>query len=236
MAAGSKHRKYLVFVVVSLALFMSSVDSTIVATALPAIERSLRADLNWAGWVITAYQLMTLRIMPLMGRISDEWGRKRIFMACVAVFTVSSMLCALSPNIYFLIIFRFLQALGGGEFPALGDGDRRGSFPGKPGSGHRVVHQHLPPGRHYRARPGWLDPGCRRVEGHFSGQCSHRLPGAPVIAIFTGNGSSIPPHPGGLSRGRLFRRHDAQCHVLYDPPGGSNLGLLRHGAAGFGRS
>ncbi len=116
MAAGSKHRKYLVFVVVSLALFMSSVDSTIVATALPAIERSLRADLNWAGWVITAYQLMTLTIMPLMGRISDEWGRKQIFMACVAVFTVSSMLCALSPNIYFLIIFRFLQALGGGSF------------------------------------------------------------------------------------------------------------------------
>lgn len=116
MAIDLKYRKYLVFFVVSLALFMSSVDSTIVATALPAIERGLKANLNWTGWVITAYQLMTLTIMPLMGRISDEWGRKRIFMVCVVIFTVSSLLCALSPNIYFLILFRFLQAMGGGSF------------------------------------------------------------------------------------------------------------------------
>lgn len=116
MAIDLKFRKYLVFFVVSLALFMSSVDSTIVATALPAIERGLKANLNWTGWVITAYQLMTLTIMPLMGRISDEWGRKRVFMVCVVIFTVSSLLCALSPNIYFLILFRFLQAMGGGSF------------------------------------------------------------------------------------------------------------------------
>lgn len=116
MTLASKGRKYLVFGVVSLALFMSSVDSTIVATALPAIERGLKANLSWTGWVITAYQLMTLTAMPLMGRISDEWGRKRVFIGCVAVFTLSSLFCALSPNIWFLIIFRFLQAMGGSGF------------------------------------------------------------------------------------------------------------------------
>lgn len=116
MKLAISYRRYLVFGVVSLALFMSSVDSTIVATALPAIERGLKANLSWTGWVITAYQLMTLTAMPLMGRISDEWGRKRVFVVCVAVFTLSSFLCALSPNICFLILSRFLQAMGGSGF------------------------------------------------------------------------------------------------------------------------
>jgi EmrB/QacA subfamily drug resistance transporter len=114
ITSGSK--KYIVFGVVALALFMSSIDTTVVATALPAIEHGLKAPLSWTGWVITAYSLMILTMMPLMGRISDEWGRKRVFIASVVIFTVSSFCCAMSPNIYLLIIFRFIQALGGGSF------------------------------------------------------------------------------------------------------------------------
>ena len=115
-AGASGYRKYVVFITVSLAMFMSSVNATIVATALPSIQQGLAAPLNWTGWVITAYQLMNMTVMPLMGRISDEWGRRRIFLISIVIFTASSLCCALSPNIFWLIIFRFLQALGGGSF------------------------------------------------------------------------------------------------------------------------
>lgn len=109
-------KRYVIFGIVSLSLFMSSVDSTIVATALSSIQHGLHANLNWTGWTITAYQLTALTVMPLVGRISDEWGRKRIFMACMAIFTLSSLLAGLATNIHGLILFRALQALGGGSF------------------------------------------------------------------------------------------------------------------------
>ncbi|WP_027363830.1 MFS transporter [Desulfotruncus alcoholivorax] len=111
-----ENRKYLVFSITSLSLLVSSSNSTIVATALPTIQRSLKADLSWTAWIITAYQLMTLIMLPVMGRISDQWGRKRVFMVCITIFTASSLLCAFSANIYWLILFRFLQALGGSGF------------------------------------------------------------------------------------------------------------------------
>jgi EmrB/QacA subfamily drug resistance transporter len=76
----------------------------------------MKANLSWTGWVITAYQLTAMTIMPLVGRISDEWGRKRVFMGCVTIFTAGSLFCALASNIYCLIAARFLQALGGGGF------------------------------------------------------------------------------------------------------------------------
>jgi len=114
-ALFGNYRKYLIFGTTSLGLLMSSIDSTIVATALPSIQQSLGAQLNWTGWVITVYQLTMMTMMPLMGRISDEWGRKRVFLACVFIFTASSLLCALATNIYALIFFRFLQAIGGGS-------------------------------------------------------------------------------------------------------------------------
>lgn len=115
-AAPGDNRKYAVFFVASLALLMSSANSTIVVTALPSIQRSLSADLSWTAWIITGYQLMTLTLLPIMGRVSDQWGRKRVFLGSVAVFTLSSLLCALSTNIYLLILFRFLQAAGGSSF------------------------------------------------------------------------------------------------------------------------
>lgn len=114
--ADIKKQQFLVFIIATLVLIMAAVNSTIVATALPDIQKSLGADLNWTGWVISAYLLMNVTVMPLMGRISDEWGRKRVFLVCLVVFTLSSWLCAVSPNIYCLIAFRALQALGGGGF------------------------------------------------------------------------------------------------------------------------
>lgn len=108
------NRKHLIFGLVALALLMSSIDSTIVAVGLPAIRDSLGASILLAGWTITAYQLGQLIVMPLAGKLSDDLGRKRVFLGSVAIFTVASLLCGLAPNIYLLIAFRTLQAIGGG--------------------------------------------------------------------------------------------------------------------------
>lgn len=113
---GRQNRRYVIFFIASLALLMSSINATTVVTALPVIQSGFKAHLSWTAWVITAYQLTTLTMFPLMGRISDEWGRKRVFLASVTVFTVGSLLCAFSSNIYWLILFRFLQAAGGSCF------------------------------------------------------------------------------------------------------------------------
>lgn len=107
-------RKYVIFGLVALALLMSSIDSTIVAVALPAMRADLHTSIALAGWTITAYQLGTLLVMPLAGKLSDELGRKRVFLAAVALFTASSFLCGLAPNVYVLIVCRVLQAIGGG--------------------------------------------------------------------------------------------------------------------------
>jgi EmrB/QacA subfamily drug resistance transporter len=103
----------LIFGIVAVGLFMSSIDSTIVATALPAIHTSLRATINWAGWTITIYSLGMVVVLPIAGKISDQFGRRRIFVYGVVLFTASSLLCGVSTDIYMLVGFRALQAIGG---------------------------------------------------------------------------------------------------------------------------
>jgi EmrB/QacA subfamily drug resistance transporter len=106
----------LIFAIVSMALFMASVDATIVATALPTLHRDLHSPLNWSGWTITAYQLGQIIAMPVAGKVSDQFGRKKVFLSCAVLFTVSSLLCGLSSSIYMLVALRVVQALGGGAF------------------------------------------------------------------------------------------------------------------------
>jgi EmrB/QacA subfamily drug resistance transporter len=93
---------------------MVSIDGTIVATALHTLTRELHTSLTWSTWTITVYQLGQIVSLPIAGRLSDSLGRRRMFLAYVAVFTVSSLLAGLATNIYLLIALRFTQALGGG--------------------------------------------------------------------------------------------------------------------------
>uniref|UniRef100_A0A7C3A9G5 DHA2 family efflux MFS transporter permease subunit n=1 Tax=Thermorudis sp. TaxID=1969470 RepID=A0A7C3A9G5_9BACT len=109
-------RSILIFLVVSLALLMSSIGITSVTVAFPAMTDRLNASVVWVGWVLTGYQLAQTVMMPLAGKLSDELGRKRLFLACVGLFTASSFLCGIAPNVYLLILFRILQAVGGGAF------------------------------------------------------------------------------------------------------------------------
>lgn len=112
----SRSSRTVVFMVVSVALFMASIDQTIVATGLPTIDRSLHAPVNWGGWTITIYQLGQAIAMPVAGRISDQLGRKNVFLVSAVVFTTTSLLCGLANSIYLLVGLRLIQSLGGGAF------------------------------------------------------------------------------------------------------------------------
>jgi len=115
-AAGPRDRRNLIFAIVSIGLFMASIDQTIVATALPSIEHDLHATINWSGWTISIYALGQVIAMPLAGKISDMYGRKKVFMISAAVFTASSLCCGFAGNMALLLLPRFIQALGGGAF------------------------------------------------------------------------------------------------------------------------
>ena len=109
-------RRFLIFGVTAIALFMASIDQTIVSTALGTLARDLHAAINWASWTITVYALGQIVAMPVAGALSDIYGRKRLFLGAVVLFTVASLCCGLSTNIYELVVLRALQALGGGAF------------------------------------------------------------------------------------------------------------------------
>lgn len=118
-AEGSRSHdtpKWLIFAIVATALFMASLDLTIIGTALSAIHKSLHAKLNWTGWSVTGFTLGMTVTMPVAGRLSDQFGRKRIFVVAAILFTGSSLACGLASNIYLLVGLRALQAIGGGAF------------------------------------------------------------------------------------------------------------------------
>jgi EmrB/QacA subfamily drug resistance transporter len=116
VAARPADGRFVVFAVVSLALMMSSVDQTIVATALPSIQHDLHAQINWSSWTITIYALGQILVMPLAGKIGDQYGRKQIFLGAAVLFTAASLCCGFASDIYLLIVLRAAQAVGGGAF------------------------------------------------------------------------------------------------------------------------
>ncbi|MBO0823628.1 MAG: MFS transporter, partial [Actinobacteria bacterium] len=113
--APAPHR-VAIFSVVAMALLMSSLDSTIVATALHAIQHGLNASINWTSWVITAYSVGMVLALSLAGKLTVRFGRRRFFLAAVVVFAGASLLCGLANNIYLLIALRAVQAAGGAGF------------------------------------------------------------------------------------------------------------------------
>jgi EmrB/QacA subfamily drug resistance transporter len=99
-----------------MALLMSSLDGTIVATALHAIQHGLHASINWTSWIITAYSVGLVLALSLAGKLNGRFGRRRFFLASVVVFAGASLCCGLADNIYLLIALRAVQAAGGAGF------------------------------------------------------------------------------------------------------------------------
>src|SRR3954464_16098300 len=108
----------LTFAGLLLAMLLASLDQTIVATALPTIVRDL-GGLDQLSWVVTAYLLGATVSMPLWGRASDLYGRKRLFLAAIVVFLAGSALSGAAQSLGGLIGFRALQGLGAGGLMTL---------------------------------------------------------------------------------------------------------------------
>ncbi len=122
-------RRYIIFVSVGLSLLMYSIDSTAVAVAFPHIIKDLGTNVLWAAWTISIYLVAVTSVMPLMGKMSDSFGRKKVFLLSLTLFTASSLTCGLAPNIYSLVAFRFLQGIGGASFLPTAAGIVSDQFP-----------------------------------------------------------------------------------------------------------
>jgi EmrB/QacA subfamily drug resistance transporter len=109
-------RRYFVFFIASAALLLSSMTATAVAVAFPNMVTDLHTSIVWAGWALTIYQLVQIGMMPVAGKASDAFGRKRVFIASVGLFCIGSLAASVAPNIPLLLIARVVQATGGSGF------------------------------------------------------------------------------------------------------------------------
>src|SRR5213076_1923679 len=112
--ANLSHRQVLiVYSGLMAGLLVAALDQTIVATALPTIVGDL-GGLNHLSWVVTAYLLTSTVTVPLYGKLSDLYGRRRLFVVSISIFLAGSALCGVAQTMGELIAFRALQGLGAG--------------------------------------------------------------------------------------------------------------------------
>ncbi len=122
-------RKWFVLAAVGMGIFLTTIDGTIVNVALPTLVRELNTDFATVQWVVLGYLLTLSTLLLSMGRLGDMVGKKPIYMTGFVLFTLSSMLCGLSPTVYWLIGFRVLQAIGAAMTQALGTAIITEAFP-----------------------------------------------------------------------------------------------------------
>jgi EmrB/QacA subfamily drug resistance transporter len=123
--------KWGTLVAVCAATFMLLIDITIVNVALPSIQRSLGASFTEVAWVVDAYTLTLAATLLTAGSVADLIGRRKVFASGVAVFTVASLLCAVSNGPLFLILARALQGIGGAQMFATSLALIAGAFQGR---------------------------------------------------------------------------------------------------------
>lgn len=112
-----------------LAVFMEVLDTSVANVALPHIAGNLSAGVDESTWVLTSYLVSNAIVLPLTGWFSSLFGRKRFYMVCVAIFTLSSMLCGFAPSLALLVVFRILQGAGGGALQPISQAILLESFP-----------------------------------------------------------------------------------------------------------
>src|SRR3977135_28423 len=107
-------RRMIITITAIICALLEIVDTTIVNVALNDMKGNLGATTSEVGWVITAYAIGNVIIIPMTSWLAQQFGRRNYFAASIILFTVCSYLCGNSSTIVELIIFRFLQGLGGG--------------------------------------------------------------------------------------------------------------------------
>lgn len=106
-------KEWSIFAAIGLGVFIVNLDGSLIAVAFPVLERTFRVDTQVLQWVITAYFLVITSILPIVGKLSDLWGRRSFYITGVTLFAVASILCGTSVSVPQLIVYRILQAFGG---------------------------------------------------------------------------------------------------------------------------
>src|SRR5262245_6699461 len=124
-----KYNPWLIAIVVALAAFMEVLDTSIANVALPYMAGSLAASNDQSTWVLTSYLVSNAIVLPLSGWLGGFFGRKRFFLLCIMIFTISSVLCGAAPSLGMLIFFRVLQGTGGGGLQPIAQAILADTFP-----------------------------------------------------------------------------------------------------------
>src|ERR1700680_4569430 len=124
-----KTNPWLIAFVVSLAAFMEVLDTSIANVALPHIAGNLGASQDQSTWVLTSYLVSNAIVLPISGWLVSVFGRKRFFMTCIVLFTISSLLCGLAPSLGVLLIARVIQGGGGGGLQPMAQAILADTFP-----------------------------------------------------------------------------------------------------------
>jgi len=118
-AVGSERRRWLILVILCIGQLMIVLDATVVNVALPVLQHDLQFSVSSVAWVIDAYLITFGGLLLLSGRLGDLLGRKGIFLAGMALFTISSFLCGVADSQQLLIAARFLQGAGAAAMAAM---------------------------------------------------------------------------------------------------------------------
>jgi MFS transporter, DHA2 family, multidrug resistance protein len=140
MTPAMRRHSVLITISVMVASIMQALDATIANVALPRIQGSLSATQDQITWVLTSYIIATAIMMPLAGWLAGQFGRKRIFLISITVFTAASVLCGLAQTLPQMVAFRALQGLGGAALVPMSQA---------------VLLDINPPERHGRAMAVW---------------------------------------------------------------------------------
>src|SRR5919198_2923042 len=110
---ATRDNRWVALVILCVGMLMIILDQTIVNVALPSIQADLHFSQSSLAWVVNAYLIAFGGLLLLAGRVGDLVGRRRVFLAGLAVFTAASLLCALAQSEAMLIAARFVQGVGG---------------------------------------------------------------------------------------------------------------------------
>src|SRR5690348_12966083 len=122
-------RKWVIAGTVITGTVMAVLDASIVNVALPSMSGTLGVTIEEITWVVTAYMLANVVVMPIIGMLSARFGRKRMYLASIISFTLASMLCGVARTLPLLVVFRVLQGVGGGILMTVAQAILRESFP-----------------------------------------------------------------------------------------------------------
>jgi MFS transporter, DHA2 family, multidrug resistance protein len=124
-----KFNPWLIAVVVAMAAFMEVLDTSIANVALPHMAGNLGASNDESTWVLTSYLVSNAIVLPISGWLASVFGRKRFFLLCIFVFTLSSLFCGAAPTLGVLIVFRVMQGVGGGGLQPMAQSILADTFP-----------------------------------------------------------------------------------------------------------